>query len=57
MKIAATVSAGATRPDGRHAEQRYIIIWSGEDDIADTFIPRLEASGADLSRVFLSKTS
>jgi putative DNA primase/helicase len=26
----------------------------GEDDLADTLIPRLEASGADLTRVFFA---
>jgi putative DNA primase/helicase len=28
------------------------VIWSGEDDPADTLIPRLVLSGADLSRVY-----
>jgi putative DNA primase/helicase len=50
-----TVSAGARWPDGSRAKQGHIIIWSGEDDVADTLIPRLEASGADLGRVFFVK--
>jgi putative DNA primase/helicase len=29
-----------------------VVIWSGEDDPADTLIPRLALSGADLSRVY-----
>jgi hypothetical protein len=52
MKMAATVSAGGRWPDCTTARQGNIIIWSGEDDPADTLVPRLEASGADLSKVF-----
>jgi putative DNA primase/helicase len=29
-----------------------VVIWSGEDDPADTLIPRLALSGAELSRVY-----
>ena len=52
MKIAATVSAGAQWPDDYSATMGNVIVWSGEDDPADTLVPRLSASGADLSRVF-----
>jgi putative DNA primase/helicase len=55
MKFAATVSAGALWPDGRRAKQGKVVIWSGEDDNADTLLPRLEASGADLSRIYFVK--
>ena len=51
MKMAATVSAGSRWPDGTEATKGNVIIWSGEDDPADTLVPRLEASGADLSRI------
>jgi AAA domain len=54
MKIAATVSAGSRWPDGSTSKQGNVIIWSGEDDYADTLVPRLEASGADLSRIFFA---
>jgi hypothetical protein len=54
VKIAATVSCGGRLPDGTRAPEGNIIIWSGEDDPADTLVPRLEASGADLSRVFFA---
>src|SRR5262249_3720665 len=55
MKVAATVSAGGPWPDGSRAKQGKVIIWSGEDDDADTLIPRLEASGADLNRIYFVK--
>jgi len=54
MKVAATVSAGGRWPDGGVAEKGNVVIWSGEDDPADTLVPRLEASGADLSRIFFA---
>jgi hypothetical protein len=54
MKMAAAVSAGGRWPDGSNAKQGNVVIWSGEDDPADTLIPRLEASGADLSRIFFA---
>jgi hypothetical protein len=52
--MAATVSAGSRWPDGTEATKGNVIIWSGEDDPADTLVPRLEASGADLSRIFFA---
>jgi putative DNA primase/helicase len=52
MKIAAAVSMGGRWPDGTTATKGNVVIWSGEDDPADALVPRLAASGADLSRVF-----
>jgi putative DNA primase/helicase len=54
MKMAATVSAGSHWPEGTKATKGNVIIWSGEDDPADTLVPRLEASGADLNRIFFA---
>ncbi|WP_424033927.1 AAA family ATPase [Methylocella sp.] len=54
MKKAAAVSSGGRWPDGTTAKQGNVIIWSGEDDPADTLVPRLEASGADLSRIYFA---
>src|SRR5208283_3277579 len=54
MKMAAAVSAGGRWPDSSVAKQGNVVIWSGEDDPADTLVPRLEASGADLGRVFFA---
>ena len=54
MKMAAVVSAGSRWPDGSAAKQGNVVIWSGEDDPADTLVPRLEASGADLRCIFFA---
>jgi RecA-family ATPase len=51
LKLAAIVTTGETWPDGSMAPKGDVVIWSGEDDIADTLVPRLAASGADLDRV------
>jgi putative DNA primase/helicase len=51
LKIAAAISSGGRWPDGSKAERGTVFIWSGEDGLADTIRPRLEASGADLNRV------
>jgi putative DNA primase/helicase len=52
MGLAATVTTGGRWPDGTRSIAGNVVIWSGEDDPADTLIPRLELSGADLSRVY-----
>lgn len=52
MAMAATVSSGGHWPDGRWSPVGNVVIWSGEDDPADTLVPRLRAAGADLARVF-----
>jgi putative DNA primase/helicase len=51
LAFAATVSTGGKWPDGRRSARGNVLIWSGEDDPADTLIPRLMAMGADLDRV------
>jgi hypothetical protein len=51
MAMAATVTIGGMWPDGTHAPQGDVVIWSGEDSPDDTLIPRLIQSGADLSRI------
>lgn len=52
MALAATVTIGGCWPDGSRAMPGNVVIWSGEDDPADTLIPRLALSDADLSRVY-----
>lgn len=52
MAMAATVSMGGRWPDGSRCEPGNVLIWSGEDDPADTLLPRLIASGADRARCF-----
>lgn len=51
LSIAATVSRGGFWPDGTRCEPGNVLIWSGEDDPADTLVPRLIAMGADMSRI------
>lgn len=52
MAFAATVSTGGRWPDGARSQTGNVVIWSGEDDPADTLVPRLTMAGADLDRVF-----
>lgn len=52
MAIAATVTVGGRWPDGTHCAAGNVLIWSGEDDPADTLVPRLMAAGADLACCF-----
>ncbi|MBK7275626.1 MAG: AAA family ATPase [Betaproteobacteria bacterium] len=52
LAFAATVSAGGRWPDGSRCEPGNVLIWSGEDDPADTLLPRLLAMGADRKRIF-----
>ena len=52
MSLAATVTMGGRWPDGSRSPIGNVVVWSGEDDPADTLVPRLALSGADLSRVY-----
>ncbi len=52
LALAAAISAGGTFPDGTCAKPGSVLIWSGEDDPADTLIPRLLANGADLEGIY-----
>lgn len=52
MAMAATVTIGGRWPDGTRCEAGNVLIWSGEDDPADTLLPRLLAAGADRNKCF-----
>lgn len=52
LNLAATVTTGTHFPDGTRAPLGDVLVWSGEDDHADTLLPRLVAAGADRSRVY-----
>jgi putative DNA primase/helicase len=52
MSWGGTVSNGGNWPDGSTSPLGNVVVWSGEDDAADTLVPRLSLSGADLSRVY-----
>lgn len=51
LAIAAALSNGARWPDGTRASPASTLIWTGEDDPADTLVPRLLAMGADMTRI------
>jgi len=51
ITVAATVTSGGRWPDGSRASTGRVLIWSGEDDVNDTLVPRLMAAGADLTKV------
>lgn len=50
-EIAARATTGRPLPGGRSVEPCGVVFLSAEDSLADTIRPRLEAAGADLSRV------
>lgn len=52
LAAAATVTSGGRWPCGARCEPGNVLIWSGEDDPADTLLPRLIASGADRGRCY-----
>lgn len=49
--LAAAVTVGGVWPDGTRANAGDVLIWSGEDSVADTLAPRFAAAGADMQRV------
>lgn len=54
ISLIATITTGGRWPDGsRCSEPGNALIWSSEDDPADTLVPRLTAAGADLNRVHI----
>jgi putative DNA primase/helicase len=52
VAMVATVTSGGRWPDGTRCKPGNALLWSGEDDPADTLVPRLIAAGADLSKVY-----
>lgn len=50
IRMAAIVSSGGKWPDGSRCPPGNVLIWSGEDGVADTLVPRLHAAGADVER-------
>ncbi|MFZ5788905.1 MAG: AAA family ATPase [Acidobacteriota bacterium] len=51
LDLAARVSTGASMPDGTPGARGGVVLLTAEDGLADTVRPRLEAHGADLSRI------
>ncbi len=52
LAVAATITTGDKWPDGELCTAGNVLIWSGEDDPADTLLPRLMASGANREHIF-----
>ncbi|MCE1194228.1 MAG: AAA family ATPase [Acidovorax sp.] len=55
LAMATTVTLGGSWPDGERSTLGNVLIWSGEDDPADTLLPRLLAMGADRQRCHFIK--
>jgi hypothetical protein len=51
LSLAAAITTGGKLPDGSTAPRGSVVMWSGEDALAEVLIPRLQEAGADLSRV------
>ena len=52
LAIAAALTSGDSWPDGSRCAPGNVLMWSGEDDPKDTLLPRLQAMGADTTRVY-----
>ncbi len=52
IAFAATVTSGGRFPDGSRCDPGNVLIWSGEDDPADTLLPRLMVAGGDRRRCY-----
>jgi putative DNA primase/helicase len=55
LAYAATISAGMRWPDGTKAEVGKVLIWTNEDDVAKTIIPRLIRMCADMANIGIVK--
>ncbi len=49
--LAAKVTRGESMPEGPEIEAGGVVLITPEDDVADTIRPRLEAAGADITKV------
>lgn len=52
LAIATAITIGGNMPDGTPTDKGSVVIWSGEDGLADTLAPRLIAMGADMTKIF-----
>src|SRR5215211_8806832 len=56
LDLAARVSSGRGFPDGAECESAGVVLLSAEDGLADTIRPRLDAAGADTSKILALAT-
>lgn len=52
IALAATLTIGGRWPDGSTCKPGNVIVWTGEDGIADTLLPRFMAMGGNQGRVW-----
>ncbi|HQR44590.1 MAG TPA: AAA family ATPase [Thermoanaerobaculia bacterium] len=52
LELAARLTTGRAMPEGMVVDPTNVVILTAEDGLADTIRPRLDAAGADVSRVF-----
>jgi len=57
LALAAIITQAGVWPDGYTSPLGKVVIWSGEDDPADTLLPRLLAAGADPDNIFFVETA
>jgi putative DNA primase/helicase len=57
LSMAASISSGGGLPDGTAAKIGEVLIWSGEDEVNDTLVPRLMAMGANLANIHFVKST
>jgi putative DNA primase/helicase len=55
LAYAAAISAGMYWPDGTRAKSGKVLIWTNEDDVAKTIIPRLMRMDADTDNIGIVK--
>jgi putative DNA primase/helicase len=51
LSIAATITSGGVFPDGTRPVAGSVLFWTGEDDLADTIMPRFLASGGNGKKI------
>ncbi len=51
LALASSITNGGRFPDNTKSPSGNVVVWTGEDDIADTLTPRLMAMGANLDKV------
>ncbi len=56
LDLAARASSGRDFPDGAECEPAGVVLLSAEDGLADTIRPRLDAAGADTSKILALAT-
>ncbi len=52
LALAATVTTGGKWSDGTQATVGNVLMWSGEDSVAHTLMPRIVAMGGNRSRIY-----